>query len=43
MDAIRQKYGYGAIHSAGLLGNDLGISAHPEQENEKPQDFGPED
>lgn len=43
MDAIRQKYGYGAIHSAGLLGNDLGITAHPESENEKPTDFGPEE
>ena len=42
MDAIRQKYGYGAIHSAGLLGNDLGISTHAESENEKPQGFGPE-
>jgi len=42
MDAIRQKYGFGAIHSAGLLGNDLGISAHPERENEKPEDFGEE-
>ena len=42
MDAIRQKYGYGAIHSAGLLGNDLGIRAQSEQENEKPEGFGPE-
>ena len=33
MDAIRQKYGHGAIHSAGLLGNDLGIRADdPEEE-----------
>ena len=39
MDAIRQKYGYGAIHAAGLLHNDLGISAQPERENEKPKDF----
>ena len=43
MDAIRDKYGAGAIHSAGLLGNDLGISIDPEQENEKPSDFGPEE
>ena len=43
MDAIRQKYGYGAIHSAGLLGNDLGISLDPEYENEKPVDFGPKE
>ena len=42
MDAIRQKYGYGAIHSAGLLGNDLGIRAQSESENEKPEGFGPE-
>ena len=43
MDAIRDKYGAGAIHSAGLLGNDLGISTDPEHENQKPSDFGPEE
>ena len=43
MDAIRSKYGTGAIHSAGLLGNDLGISTDPEHENEKPSEFGPEE
>ena len=43
MDAIRGKYGAGAIHSAGLLGNDLGISTDPEHENEKPTEFGPEE
>ncbi|MBR5537575.1 MAG: DNA polymerase IV [Clostridia bacterium] len=43
MDAIRGKYGAGAIHSAGLLGNDLGISTDPEHENEKPSEFGPEE
>ena len=43
MDAIRDKYGVGAIHSAGLLGNDLGISTDPEHENQKPSDFGPEE
>ncbi len=40
MDAIRDKYGAGAIHSAGLLGNDLGLRADPEQENEKPTQLG---
>ena len=43
MDAIRQKYGHSAIHSAGLLGNDLGISTSPQRANEKPEGFGPED
>ena len=43
MDAIRDKYGVGAIHSAGLLGNDLGISTDPEHENQKPSEFGPEE
>ena len=43
MDAIRQKYGHGAIHTAGLLGNDLGIRLDPEHENEKPVDFGPKE
>ena len=34
MDAIRQKYGRGAIHSAGLMGNDLGIAWKDEEEEE---------
>jgi len=43
MDAIRQKYGHSAIHAAGLLGNDLGISTQPQRANEKPEHFGPEE
>ena len=34
MDAIRQKYGHGAIHAAGLLGNDLGIRTDEPSEEE---------
>ena len=43
MDAIRQKSGHSAIHAAGLLGNDLGISTQPQRANEKPENFGPEE
>lgn len=32
MDVIREKYGRGAIHSAGLMDNDLGISLKEEEE-----------
>ncbi len=36
VDRIREKYGAGAIHAAGLLGNDLGISVeHGEKEEER--------
>ena len=41
MDAIRQKYGHGAIHTAGLLGNDLGIRTdEPSEEDSDPAGSG---
>ena len=41
MDAIRQKYGHGAIHAAGLLGNDLGIRTdEPSEEDSDPAGSG---
>ena len=35
VDAIRQKYGRGAIHSAGLMDNDLGIALKDADEEEE--------
>ncbi len=38
MDAIRQKHGSASLHSASVLGNDIGISTGAEPETEGPSD-----
>ena len=43
MTATITRIGHSAIHAAGLLGNDLGISTQPQRANEKPENFGPEE